>query len=1070
VFLAQIAVKKRLVNKIASRRGPQLIYVGQLDSCNTKTKNCHRDSGEKIIMKTQFKTALLAATFLSATGVSTAFAQSTPTPSTTNPPARTTPATPAAQGQQRPTVTPGTEVVVVTGFRTSLAAGLQIKQLEISVTDSIVAEDIGKFPTQNIAEALQRIPGVEMTRNAESNEGNRIQLRGLGSEFTLTTFNGAPVSTTSSSNIGNATRDFNYDVFPSELFARADVIKTPRADLNEGGVSGVVDLRTPRPFDRPGRRINYGVQGQYNTQSEYWNPRANLSYSNTWGKFGVLAGIAYAGNRNRRGGFESTGLYYNEEANILYNPNAAFNDIRRIPPGGTVPGVFPAPGGTNGIDTFRLDFNHPLANLNGLTRAQLQTALVPRIFRSVATQNDRERLGGLASFQYKGDRLTASFDTVFSKVEDVSQRHILGFPTRGSVRLAINGVPNLVVGNSTNIPAWVPIRPTIDANGLLQGTFGNVSLQNASTFFESETDFKYDAVNAKFSFSNTLALNFQMASTESTARRIDNTVILNGLGALHTITFNTTDDPLFPTLSTDRNLLDPTIYNELLLSGVTFEESDKQFAVKMMLDWDYEFGSIEGKLRFGVSSVEATKTLVRQSYGNGGADAINPLSNTLIPIAGGGTIRFGSATAAQRNAFFQPRLTALNLSGFTNQGSTQAPTSWLVVGSDFLNDFLNKDAAAAASPRDNSTSFEALESTIAYFIQTDFRTTVLGNSLRGNVGVRYIETETDIDNFTLRAGVPIPNNSKGSYDKLLPSATIAYNVTPKIIVRGAYGETLTRSSLRQIASPITIPNVGQAFVTLGNPDLLPQYSKSTDLAGEWYFARGGIVSIGWFKKDIENRPASTSSQVAFSTLGLPDSLFGSPINTGSGVSPDLLFTVQRPVNLDAYEIKGWEFAYQQAFTFLPKPFDGLGALASATMIETANLPWTAVDGSKVFLPILPELTYSATLYYEKGKFSARTSYTWRDEQFEGGNNSNALTQNNGINGQIWSNARGYLDASIGYKLSRMFEIRLEAQNLTKTRTYNFQRQRDGLYGDENSRVEGAFQNGTNISLGIKGSF
>jgi iron complex outermembrane recepter protein len=1060
------------VSKIAAISACQLICVGQLDSCNTKTKIVTKILGREIIMKTQFKTALLAATFLSASGIGSAFAQSTsaPAPAATNPTARTTPATTNTQAPRPAQADPETEVVVVTGFRTSLAAGLQIKQLEISVTDSIVAEDIGKFPTQNIAEALQRIPGVEMTRNAESNEGNRIQLRGLGSEFTLTTFNGAPVSTTSSSNIGNATRDFNYDVFPSELFSRADVVKTPRADLNEGGVSGVVDLRTPRPFDRPGRRINYGVQGQYNTQSEFWNPRANLSYSNTWGKFGVLAGIAYAGNRNRRGGFESTGLYYNEEANVLYNPNAAFNDIRRIPPGATVPGVFPAPGGTAGIDTFRLDFNHPQANLNGLTRAQLQSALVPRIFRSVATQNDRERLGGLASFQYKGDRLTASYDTVFSKVEDVSQRHILGFPTRGSVRLAINGVPNILVGNSTNIPAWVPIRPTIDADGLLQGTFGNVSLQNASTFFESETDFKYDAVNARFSFSNTLALTGQIAATESSAKRIDNTVVINGLGALHEITFNSTDDPLFPTLSTNRNLLDPTIYNELLLSGVTFDETDKQFAAKLMLDWDYEFGSVEGKLRLGVSSVEATKTLVRQSYGNGGGDLTNPLSNTLIPGTGGVPIRFGSATAAQRAAFFQPRLSALNLSGFTNQGSTSAPTSWLVVGSDFLNDFLNKDAAAAASPRDNSTSFEAVESTISYFIQTDFRTMLFGNSLRGNVGVRYIETETDIDNFTLRAGVPIPNKSKGGYDKVLPSATIAYNLTPKIILRGAYGETLTRSSLRQIASPITIPNVGQAFVSLGNPDLLPQYAKSTDFAGEWYFARGGIVSIGWFKKDIENRPATSTVQVPFSQLELNPGLFGSPINTGSGIDPALLFTVARPINLDAYEIKGWEFAYQQAFTFLPKPFDGLGAIASATMIETANLPWTAIDGTKEFLPILPELTYSATLYYEKGKFSARTSYTWRDEQFEGGNNSFALTQNNGINGQIWSNARGYLDASIGYKLNRMFEVRLEAQNLTKTRTYNFQRQRDGLYGDENSRVEGAFQNGTNISIGIKGSF
>src|SRR5687767_14585827 len=150
------------------------------------------------------------------------------------------------------------EEVVVTGFRQSLAEGIELKREAVGVRDSIVAEDIGKFPEQNVAESLQRIPGVFLSRDGASNEGQRISIRGLGSQYSLTTINGAPVRTTSAQNVGTSTRDFNFDVFPSELFGRVDIYKTPQASLEEGGIGGNVDLQTPRPFDSNERVIRYG--------------------------------------------------------------------------------------------------------------------------------------------------------------------------------------------------------------------------------------------------------------------------------------------------------------------------------------------------------------------------------------------------------------------------------------------------------------------------------------------------------------------------------------------------------------------------------------------------------------------------------------------------------------------------------------------------------------------------------------------------------------------------------------------------------------------------------------------
>lgn len=983
-----------------------------------------------------------------------------PAPAASKPPATTAPvpATPPA---------PEPDDIVVTSFRASLEAGLDIKRQAIAVVDSIVAEDIGKFPTQNIAEALQRIPGIEMVRNSESNEGNRIQLRGLGAEFTLTTLNGAQIKTTSSTNIGGSTRDFNYDVFPSELFARADVIKTPLAELEEGGVAGVVNLRLPKPFDRPGLKISGGVSGQYNTLSKYWNPRGNLLVSGNFGDFGILIGVAKSGNRNRRGGFESTGMYYSEAANVRFNPNSAFNDLR----GGA--SVTPPPGGTNGLDTFRLDYTNPAANLNGVSRADLSEALVPRLFRSVATQNERERWGGNASLQWKTDRVDVSLDMLYSKLDDEFQRHILGFPTRGSIRIAQGPAfnPNFLVSNgaisSTNIPAWVPLKPSVDANGKLQGSFGNVTLQNADVYTKSRTEFFNITLNGRFKLTEDLTLVAQAGQSRSKAERSDNTAIINGLDALHTITFDSATDPFFPTLSTNRSLLDATSYRELLLTGFRTQEKDLQRNARLVVEYDWGWGAFDGKLKIGGAYTESTKELQRSSFGNGANDPANPLSQFVVPGVG----RFGALTPAQKAAYFQTILTPLNLSGFSNQGSANAPTSWLFVSRDYLENTLNIDSANASAPFDASTSFKTVERIKALFVQTDFRTELFGNTLRGNVGLRYVDTTTDINNFALRAGVATPVNIRGGYKNWLPSASAVYNVTDTILARVLYGRTLTRSSLRLISSPVSIPNPGIASITIGNPDLAPQYASNWDFIGEWYFDRGGVLSAGYFTKVITNRPVQqTETNIPFSTLGIPDSLFSSPINTGNGVNPNEPFTVNRPVNLDRYTVKGFEFAYQQQLRFLPQPFDGLGLIGSLTLISTADLPWTATDGTKQRLRILPKYTLSGTVYYEKGPLSLRASYTYRAEQFEGGNVTSFLTQNNGIDTQIWSNGRGYLDASAGYKVTKNIEFRIDAQNLTNTRTFQFARQKDGKYGDEKSRVDNAFKNGINLTFGVRANF
>lgn len=1035
-------------------------------------------------MAINVKTYLLCATSMSLLWAGAAHAQTTQDPAKAKPPAKTAPESPAPAAASAPEAATDGEEIVVRGFRESLEQGLAIKKESVALVDSIVAEDIGKFPTQNIAEALQRLPGVDLVRNGESNEGQRIQLRGLGPEFTLTTFNGAPVRTTSSGNIGQSTRDFNFDIFSSELFGRADVFRTPLAELEEGGVAGVVNLRTPRPFDKKGLKIGYSASANYSEQSRKTVPRAALLFSNTWGNFGIAAGVAKSGNKNRRFGYEPTGGFNNEFSNLLYNSSTDFN------PGRAEEGVTLIPSTTvttSGINSFRLDFADPAANLGGLTRTALRNALVPRLLRFTGTINDRDRVGASGSVQYKDSRADFSFDLLYANLKDDFERQILGFAPRAS-QLASGGGVAPAVGQPTvlasggNQPAFVPIAPTIDTNGLLGGTFKNVALQTATTYRRSETEFLSMSLNGKFKFSDNFSVEGQLGRATSKADAVNITSILNGLNpalngtvaapnaagvaanraALHQITYNISD-PFNPSLSTNRDLSSPLLYNQLQLSGNNRIENDTQKNARLVFELKLDdLSGFAAKFRVGGSYVDSIKRGIQPNISNSPAitNTANPLTQLNIGT-GGATLLYGNATEAQRTAYIQTIITPVNLPGGSQSG---IPSTWLAVNRPYL-DGLKFDDAARAAPVDNTQSFKALESVTSLFGMVDLDS---GDGFRANFGLRYVKTKTTIDNFLTRtvAGVSTitPQTLKGGYTNWLPSISLSYNITPELVVRSLYSKTVTRSSLNNIARAFSIPNTGTAFVNAGNPDLKPQTSTGYDGAIEWYFARGGILSFGGFVKVIEDRPVFKNTEVPFGTLGLDGAVFTSPLNTGSGVDPNTTFTVSRPENQERYKIKGLEAAYQQSFRFLPKPFDGLGAIASFGYIPSKTGLWTSVNRTVFRLQQIPRYIASGTIYYEKGQLSLRTSYTYRSEQFTGNQN------NNGLDFQQFNNARSYVDASIGYKIRKWLEVRIDGQNLTNTKTFEFSRSLTGQFGNEKVRADGAFQSGPTYTFGLRGSF
>ena len=953
--------------------------------------------------------------------------------------------------------------VVVTGFRASLDQAINLKRDAITFRDSIVAEDIGRFPEANIAESLQRIPGVELERDGNSNEGSTIRLRGLPSTFTVTTFNGSPVFTTSGGGVGNASRTFNYDVFPSELFGRADVYKSPLAELSEGGIAGVVDLRTARPFDgKGGRQIRYAISGNYNSTSGDYNPRGNFLISQTSGNFGALISVAAARTTNGRAGFSSTGNYSSATVPSV--------DVGRGMPRTILPGSLIG-------NTFNYNFTAPGINLNGFSEQEIRDAILPRFFIIGAGANERERLGASASFQYKDASWDISLDGLYSVVADDNQSSDIRFPIRDSV----------------NALALIPRNVRIDKNNNLQGTLGNAQFFYASFFDQSETRYKYLALNTAYRVTPKLRVSAQLAISDSRAFRNNITLSGDARQSRNDFTFDTTN-PVFPTISTSLDLLDRANYitNGIVnAAGVVTsggpsngggyrEEDDRLKSGRLVVDWDYQLLGIIGALKAGITYNQNTKTLETR--------ATNNLYNDLT-IPGVGRYGAPTTTLAQRNTFITSFLTSFNTRDFVPGAPDTLPQSFLAFDRDFAYNVLDAVNVNRAAQFNFGATYEAVETIKAAFIQSDFTFDLFGRRLRANVGGRLVETTTDVNNFIVVGGTFFPNEQQGNYRKFLPSATFAYDITDRLIARGAFGRTFTRAAIQDIAASISLPpgGAGNLFLNLGNPELQPEFATSLDGALEWYFAKGGVLSVAAYKKTITGRALRQSTFAPFNTLGIPSSIFTGNIQRDLAEDPTLPVELRRPINLERYSLSGLEIAYQQQFNFLPAPFDGFGALASFTRVNTQGLvreyitpafpavapvggspgapAVPAVNLGSIELNEVPETTYQLAGYYEKGPLAFRVTYNWKDEVANIGQ-----TSTNVLGFQRYANPRGYLDANASYRFTKWLELRVDVINITETETFDFFRDVQGRFGDENSRVEGATQNGRTITVGIRGQF
>jgi TonB-dependent receptor len=856
------------------------------------------------------------------------------------------------------------EEIVVKGFRSSLRQSLSVKRNENGVVDAIVAEDIADFPDLNLAESIQRIPGISINRM--NGEGRQITVRGLGGDFNRIRINGMEAQNTSggtdSSGGSNRSRSFDFNTFASELFSGITVRKTASANVEEGAIGATLDLRTSRPFDYDdeGLTVATSIQGGYNDLSEALNPRFTGLLSHRTDKFGALVSFAYSDREILEEGF-STVRWQDGNFRSVDGVDCVAN---------------PAAPECTAIDTN-------------------STVYHPRIPRYGRLTHQQQRLGVTGSLQFRPtDRTEIVFDALWSEFDAERDEEFLEVFFRSQE--GIIDVTNPTINSDRNI---------VDS-----GTFDIDPVGNGTHPVRSEH--RYDELNTKFaqytlSLEHDFSDRFRLTGTAGTTKSEQDvpkqtTILYDAVAQVTGYSYDFRDSHRKPAIDFGSlDVTDPSqfAFTEFRDRPQFVENTFDYLAAGLEFDMNENF-SISGGLSYKEFGFDTTEYRRESTNGsrlcdagyydcdtdNDGVDDIPgaPLTPDLVSMVSG----FGSGLGMPSGN----------------------DTSWISP---------NVNAAAAlidiygipGGSRDQNIR-AVTEEAVGGWAQLDFMGELGSIGIRGDLGVRYVETTTTSTGLVDGAPVTVER----SYDDTLPSLNLTFELTDDLLLRTSVAEVMARPSLGDLTPGGSLDSFnGPPFpYDAGNPGLDPYRATNYDVTLEWYFAEESLISLGYFYKDVDSFfQTSESIIVPYSQSGLPADLppASSPLETllSAGQDPDV--EISQTANGGNAEVNGYEIIYQQPFFFLPDGWNNLGF--------TGN--FTRVDSDEIIG--FSENAWNATLWFENDKFSARVSGAYRDPY---------LTRNPNSSGR---DERGYdstlnVDLAMAYRLNDSMDLTLEILNLT----------------------------------------
>lgn len=912
--------------------------------------------------------------------------------------------------------------VVVTGIRASVQSATQRKRNAEQVIDSITAQDIGALPDRSVSEALQRIAGVTLQRTNDnrdparlSSEGGGVFIRGLS--WVRSELNGRDVF---SANNGRA---LSFEDVSSDLLAGVDVYKNPSAELVEGGVGGIVNLRTRKPFDAPGHVIAFSGDANYADLRKKTFFSGNVLASDRWdtaaGEIGVLLSysIGNIGNRTDQisdGRFDRATLGTAQDGlaagtNVYLPAGMGFRQIdwqqRRTAFDGSIQwkpddsflvtaealiskatphdleyamGDYSTPEADN--TTYKFGDQHQLVSgtiqnrfLNPDTRYGHQTNKTQDYSLNMKwTPTDHWAFGG--DIQY----IRSSADVVSMTAFDQT-------PTTATIDFDLGGnTPKMVITPTGGSSAW-----TQQSDYYWAAAMDHIENNDAHEWsYKADAEYSFD----DDSFLKSFRLGLRGTQRDATTRQTGYNWAL-----LSEQYWGATGHPVY-------------------LNQTGFDAAHQNAGLPSQSEYFSYRNFFRGSVQSGGSWWFPSKGLVS----NGIQNAYSYLKNTE---SGG----WGWVPLSDDYSLAAPA--ADNVSGGINDQTerTRAAYGLLRFGED--NSFLGH--------------------------------------FDGNIGVRVVTTRTTADGSAIRVAAPtitcapamsaancaliaqatafaagdigaLTQTASHSYTDVLPSLNLRFFLQDNLCLRLAAAKAIVRPTFSQLNPFTTLgfsfdsitgaPNgVGingqpTAFTGVaGNPDLKPTRSNQFDASLEWYFGKSNSLTLALFYKDISEYIFAGVAQQTYTSGG-----------------QTLTFDVTRQQNGSHGKIKGFELGYTQFFDMLPDALSGLGFQGNFTYVDSSGGKNTAVNvfdtnqttNAATPLPLegLSKTSYNVALIYEKYGISARAAYNWRSHYL-------LTTSAANINFPVWSEAYGQLDASILYSINKHLKVGVQATNLLNSRTY-----------------------------------
>ena len=909
------------------------------------------------------------------------------------------------------------EEIVVVGIRGSLQSALGQKRNATNLIEVIEAEDIGKLPDQNLAEVLEGITGIQITRTA--GVGTGVQIRG-------TNANRVEINGVSTVGSGSGRSGIDFEDVNASIISSVEVTKSPEAKTIEGSVGGTVNLKTIRPLDLNEILASARVQGEdSNLSVEGVQPRFSGAFGNSWSAGGGEFGFVVSGS-------------YTEQEAVSFRPRTDRDNIASPP--GAMPPEF--------------------LGIQFLLQEQ--------------ENDDYETINVATTFEWEpNDSLKFHFDAIINEQERSRDQYRLQASGVSSLRnISIPTEFETVdfgVGPGT-FPA--ALRGTLEPD--LDNDDDDPNLRFTSETGSRVTDSEIYALGGQWQ-GERLSASFEIATTRSdtfnptlntTLNFINPNCPLDGTSNDNCVPFiyDLSDGSLSFGINFDSPFA-PSVADLTNPANVVLDQVDvgrnttdnKEDALRLDFTYDLDWNFITA-VDFGYRYNESSSKFEDIDDRIGGFSRMVDSPNGLLfeELLVEGPSNYNKADG--RDLYIKNFLLVDPDRSFSDPDGVLAILQAAVIEHDPTSPDILKLSS------DQNAFFDVSEETSAFYAQAGFEFGIF----RGNVGLRYIDTKIDSIAFGPEdsAGNRSLQSTKGSYDFLLPRLNIVAQVSEDVLFRFGYGSDIRRPDFSDLNTGFTFDPSENAAVSLGNPGLRPEEVDSFDISVEWYFAPSAVVSIGYFEKDrtdifgqdfegalliadpnsVSGFSRETDPSCPGGGIYNPDvipNVLGDPNRPGlcvdftrPGNDPDT--TTQSGIEMAfQYDLSGWEDRLGWA--------SGFGVLANYTVqdfkggsvIDTTSGRGLAVLGDVSQargLLDFSENAYNITLYYEKYGLSARARWTWREgfrtQDFAGGANTSGSST---FSFPVHTLDRGQLNASINYAVNDKLNVGVEAVNLTKER-------------------------------------